>query len=209
MAILANRAMNPKLSFASARDYCSRLASFVAEMQVTDRMRNRLDFEAAVSHVLAELETARQNQQKVMVVGNGGSAAIATHMQNDLNKTVRVRALTFYDISFYTALANDEGVETVFEQPVRLFAERGDIFIAISSSGRSENILRAVREARTRNCKIITLSGFKSDNPLRQMGDINFYVPVQHYGMVELAHQVLVHCITDLAMNSPGSTRHA
>ncbi len=87
----------------------------------------------------------------------------------------------------------------MFEEPLRLFADPEDILFAISSSGRSENILRAVRQARIKNCRVFTLSGFRSENPLRQMGDINFYIPGEHYGMVELAHQILIHCITDLA----------
>jgi len=191
--------LSPKPSFVSVTEYCNHLAKFVTETQISDHTGNSLELESAISAVVVALEHARRNQSKAMVIGNGGSAAIAAHMQSDLAKSVKLRALTFFDLSFYTAIANDRGVESVFEEPLRLFAEPGDILFAISSSGRSENILRAVRQARIKHCRIFTLSGFGGENPLRQMGDINFYIPVEHYGMVELAHQVLVHCITDLA----------
>jgi D-sedoheptulose 7-phosphate isomerase len=175
------------------------LANFVAETQVSDLAGSPLEFESAVSAVVAAVEYARRNQRKAMVIGNGGSAAIAAHMQNDLAKSVKLRAVTFFDLSLNTAIANDQGVESVFEEPLRLFADPEDILFAISSSGRSENVLRAVRQARIKGCRVFTLSGFGGENPLRRMGDVNFYVPVEHYGMVELAHQILVHCITDLA----------
>ena len=189
----------PKPSFVSATEYCKHLAKFVAATQISDLSGNSLELESAVSAVVVALEHARHNQGKAMVIGNGGSAAIAAHMQNDLAKSDKLRALTFFDLSLYTAIANDRGIESVFEEPLRLFADPEDILFAISSSGRSENILRAVRQARIKNCRVFTLSGFRSENPLRQMGDINFYIPVEHYGMVELAHQILIHCITDLA----------
>lgn len=192
--------MQAKLSFSSGRDYCAQLASFIGETQITTQEGNVLEFNPAVSWVVAKLQATRQNQKKIMIIGNGGSAAIATHLQNDLCKVLKIRAQAFYDTALYSAIANDEGVEAVFEHPIQLFAESGDSLFAISSSGRSQNILRAAQQARQKNCSIVTLSGFKPDNPLRKMGDINFYVPTQHYGMVELAHQVLVHCFTDLAM---------
>lgn len=192
-----------KPTFVSATQYCSHLAKFVAETHVSDLTGNALELNSAVSSVVEALQNARHNQKKAMVIGNGGSAAIAAHMQNDLAKSIKLRTLTFFDLSFYTAIANDRGIESVFEEPFRLFADPEDILFAISSSGRSENILRAVRQAKIKDCRVFTLSGFMHDNPLRQMGDINFYIPVEHYGMVELAHQILVHCITDLAACLP------
>jgi D-sedoheptulose 7-phosphate isomerase len=191
--------LSSKPSFVSATDYCNHLANFVAETQVSDLAGSPLEFESAVSAVVAAVEYARRNQRKAMVIGNGGSASIAAHMQNDLAKSVKLRAMTFFDLSLYTAIANDRGVESVFEEPLQLFADPEDILFAISSSGRSENVLRAVQQARIKHCRVFTLSGFGSENPLRRMGDINFYIPVEHYGMVELAHQILIHCITDLA----------
>ena len=81
-----------------------------------------------------------------------------------------------------------------------MYADKDDIVCAISSSGRSENILRGVRAAQNQGCQIISLSGFDPDNPLRAMGHMNFYVPVHSYGPVEVIHHSICHCILDAIM---------
>jgi D-sedoheptulose 7-phosphate isomerase len=103
-----------------------------------------------------------------------------------------------------TCLGNDFGYLSVFQKPIELFATLGDMLFAISSSGKSANILNAVEAARNKDCYIITFSGFGPDNPLRILGDLNFYVPANHYGLVELAHGVLCHSFLDLLMAKSG-----
>ncbi|MBI4169128.1 MAG: SIS domain-containing protein [Acidobacteria bacterium] len=152
----------------------------------------------AVDLILA----VRAASGKVMLIGNGGSAAIASHMQNDLCKAADVRALVFNEPTLLTALSNDDGYGSVFERPVELWATPGDLLLAISSSGRSENILRAVRKAAAAGCEVITLSGFGADNALRGMGTINFYVPSRVYGYVEVIHSALAHFLADCAMTA-------
>jgi len=135
--------------------------------------------------------------RKVMFIGNGGSAAIASHQAVDYWKNGGIRAMTFNDSSLLTCISNDYGYPHVFEKPVEMFAESGDVLIAISSSGRSENILRGCTAALARGCHLITMSGFKSDNPLRSMGSVNFYADSSSYGFVEITHLALCHCIID------------
>jgi len=135
-------------------------------------------------------------------MGDGDSAAIASHMQNDLCNAVGVRAMVFSEAPLLTAPANDHGYGCVFEQPVDLWADAGDLVVAISSSGPSKNVLRAVRASVARECQVITLSGFSADNPLPRMSHLNFYVPSQVYDYVEAAHSVLAHFLTDGAMAS-------
>jgi D-sedoheptulose 7-phosphate isomerase len=149
------------------------------------------------SSAIAEL---RGSGRKVMFIGNGASAAIASHMAADFAKNGGVRALAFNDAALLTAVSNDTSYEQVFEAPVRLFAEPGDILLAISSSGRSPNILRAGRAARELGCRLMTLSGFDADNPLRGMGELNFHVPCLSYGVTEVLHHSLCHCILDTYM---------
>lgn len=91
-----------------------------------------------------------------------------------------------------SCIGNDFGYAAVFQKPIEMFAEPGDILVAISSSGQSANIINGVAAARAKGCHIISLSGFLADNPLRQLGDFNFYVPSNRYGYVELAHSVLI-----------------
>ena len=138
---------------------------------------------------------------KAMVIGNGGSAALASHTHNDLCKALGVPSLVFTEVPLLTAFTNDDGYAVAFEQQVNLWAKLGDLLIAISSSGRSENILRAVKAARRQGSQLLTLSGFSADNPLRSLGDLNFCVPVEDYGYVESAHALLLHFFTDGAIS--------
>lgn len=146
------------------------------------------------------IAVATAGDNKLMIVGNGGSAGIASHMAIDFSKNGGMRALAFNDGSALTCLGNDLGYEEVFARQLDLHARAGDVLMAISSSGRSRNILRAVETARRRGCGVVTLSGFMPDNPLRALGDVNFYLPSHEYGFVEVGHLALIHCLLDLTM---------
>ncbi len=148
---------------------------------------------------VAELLRVRSDRRSVFVIGNGGSSAIATHMHNDLMKNVGVRSSVFHDVPLMTAITNDDGYARVFSDPLGQWIEAGDILISVSSSGRSENILRATNLALTSGARVLTLTGFDADNPLRVLGAVNFYVASHAYGLVESVHTVLTHLITDSA----------
>jgi len=132
----------------------------------------------------------------VLWVGNGGSAALASHFAVDVFNA-GVRSTAFNDAALLTCMGNDCGYEQVFARPVALFASPGDVLIAISSSGRSPNILAAVKAARERGCAVVTLSGFRPDNPLRGTGDWNFHIPSESYGPVEMVHALICHALVD------------
>ena len=135
--------------------------------------------------------------KKLIFIGNGASASISSHMSTDYWKNGGIRAIAFNDSSLLTCISNDYGYKHVFEKPIEMFADTGDILIAISSSGKSENILNGVKAARVKNCHIITCSGFETNNPLRNLGDLNFFVPSKDYGPVEILHLSILHCIVD------------
>lgn len=135
---------------------------------------------------------------KLFLIGNGASASIASHMATDFWKNASIRAHAFNDSALLTCISNDYGYRHVFEKPIEMFTEPGDVLISISSSGQSENILRAVSAAKKRKVKVVTLSGFDEENPLRKVGDINFYVPASEYGYVEVVHHSICHCMVDL-----------
>jgi D-sedoheptulose 7-phosphate isomerase len=118
-------------------------------------------------------------------------------MSTDFWKNGGMRAIAFNDSSLLTCLGNDYGYEDIFAKSVEMFADKGDILVAISSSGKSENILRGVHSAKSKGCNVVTLSGFGSDNPLSSLGDFNFYVPDKSYGPVEIIHQSICHCLLD------------
>ena len=139
---------------------------------------------------------------KLIFIGNGGSAAISSHMAVDFWKNVGVPAIAFNDASLLTCISNDFGYNHVFEKPVEMFANAGDVLVAISSSGRSENILGGLEAAKEKECQIITLSGFDSDNPLRSLGHLNFYVASHLYGHVEVIHHSICHGILNMTITN-------
>ena len=132
---------------------------------------------------------------------------MASHLSADFWKNADLKAVAFNDIALLTAVSNDYGYQHVFEKPVEVFADKGDVLVAISSSGKSENILNAVKAARSKHCDIITLSGFKEENPLRKLGDINFYVQSGSYGPVEIIHHSICHCILDTIIQHKDNTK--
>jgi len=134
---------------------------------------------------------------KLIFVGNGGSAAISSHMATDYSKNGDVRAMALNDASMLSCLGNDLGYERVFAKQIELYARADDLVIAISSSGRSANILNGVKAARAAKCAVVTFSGFASDNPLRRLGDLNFYINSDRYGFVEIGHLTICHAILD------------
>ena len=140
---------------------------------------------------------ARNAKRGFYFIGNGGSAAIASHMAADWLKTLEVPAYCFNDGALTTCMANDLGYGNVFSFPLSIHAGRGDVLFAISSSGKSESITNAVQAAHDCGMKVITLSGFAHDNPLRSMGDANFHVGSFKYGLVEVAHHAICHSILD------------
>jgi D-sedoheptulose 7-phosphate isomerase len=180
--------------------YLHKLSELLLSTCVTDQYDRGLRLDEGTRKAIELLLQVKSTSRKAMVIGNGGSAAIASHTQNDLCKAVGLRAVGMYEVPLLTALSNDYSYEDVFEREIEFWADKGDLLIAISSSGRSENILRAVRTALQHECSVITLSGFQADNPLRRMGHLNFYVPAETYGYVETAHAVLTHLFTDYAM---------
>lgn len=134
----------------------------------------------------------------VIIVGNGGSAGIASHLAIDLAKNARVPAACYNDGGQITCLANDYGFENWIAHALRLNARAGDLLVAISSSGRSPNILNAVHQARQMELGVITLSGMQPDNPLRGQGDVDFWVDSRSYNIVETAHQFWIMSVIDL-----------
>jgi D-sedoheptulose 7-phosphate isomerase len=149
------------------------------------------------------VEQARETHRrgnKLMVIGNGGSAAIASHLATDYTKNGGIRTQAFNDGAMLTCLGNDLGYENVFAKQIAMFARAGDLLLAISSSGRSANILNGVGAARDAQCQVLTLSGFAPQNPLRGLGDINFYIASAQYGFVEILHLTLCHAILDILM---------
>jgi D-sedoheptulose 7-phosphate isomerase len=187
------------------------LAASLREAKVTDHGSKNLSLETGCEWVRKAAHEAHDAGNKLIFIGNGGSAGIASHLAIDFSKNGGLRALAFNDPSALTCLGNDLGYHNVFAKQLDFHARPGDILFAISSSGQSPNILEAVKMARSRGCKVVTYSGFSEDNELRRTGDINFYVTANknEYGFVEVAHLALCHVVLDIDMGwgTPGGLK--
>jgi D-sedoheptulose 7-phosphate isomerase len=179
------------------RRYFTALSGYLVQASVTSASGDPLEMAEAVNQVMALARRTHAAGNKLIFVGNGGSAAIASHMATDYSKNGDVRSMALNDTSMLTCLGNDLGYERVFAKQIELYARADDLVIAISSSGRSANILNAVKAARSAKCAVMTLSGFTADNPLRRLGDINFYIASDRYGFVEIGHLTICHAILD------------
>lgn len=172
------------------------LSDLMSKVEVTDGLGSSISVEDGADRVTQMIVDAKLSSGKVMLGGNGGSAAIVSHAQNDLSEAANVRAMVFTEEPVLTARANDHGYASVFERPIDLWAEPGDVMMTVSSSGKSENIIRALEAAKKSGCRLVTFSGFDPANPSRALGDVNFYVPSSVYAYVETAHMALIHYLT-------------
>ena len=183
----------------SVERYFEKYTRLLGSIEVTDAEGDVIPFAAGVRRTIELLHESTSRGGKIMFIGNGGIAAIASHSALDYWHAGGMRSVAFNDGPQLTCLSNDYGYEQVFAMPIKMFADPGDVLMAISSSGNSVNILNGVAVAREKECAVVTLSGFSADNRLRSWGNLNFYVPARHYGYVELAHGTVLHAVLDLS----------
>ncbi len=144
----------------------------------------------------------RGERRTIFFIGNGASASMASHISADLAKNAHIRTEVFSDLSLITAIANDLSYEEVFAEPPRRRMTEYDMLVAISSSGKSPNILRGVQEAKRLGGIVVTLSSMDSNNVLRTQGLLNFYIPAKRYGMAETCHAAILHYWMDFVVSS-------
>ena len=174
-------------------DYCETIVTGLRTLAVTDRSGAAVSTADAVSQWVAMTRTAHDGGGQLYIIGNGGSAGMASHMAADACKNGHLRAMSFSDVALLTATANDLAYDQVFSLPLERLARPGDLLIAISSSGNSPNIVRALESSRAIGLRAVTLTGMDGGNRARTLGDLNFYVPLSRYGWTESAHQVILH----------------
>jgi D-sedoheptulose 7-phosphate isomerase len=173
--------------------YCQTIADGLRQLAVTDRSGSLLPTSDAVAQWVSMTRAAHDGGGHLYIIGNGGSAGMASHMAADACKNGHLRAMAFSDVALLTATANDLAYDQVFSLPLERLARPGDLLVAISSSGNSPNIVRALETGRAIGVRAVTLTGMNADNRARTLGDLNFYVPLSRYGWTESAHQVILH----------------
>lgn len=158
-----------------------------------------------IETLLPEIEKSTQilietlkNKNKILIAGNGGSAADAQHIAAELivryeknRQSLPAIALTT-DTSIITACANDYNYDQIFERQIKGLGNEGDVFIAISTSGNSSNILKAIEASKQKNMKVIILSG-KDGGQMKELGDSNIIIPSMVTGRIQESHEVIIH----------------
>lgn len=187
------------------KDYLDKLVQCLHETQVYKQDGVPFDdYEQAMQGLMDIFSKTKARGGRVFFIGNGGSAAIASHMTADFMKNGGMKTYSLYDNSVTTCMGNDYGYEYVFSRPLELLANENDILTAISSSGNSQNIVNAIQAAQRKNMNVITFTGFKKENRISSMGIYNVHVPVEHYGMVESIHNLILQQIVDTILERDG-----
>lgn len=181
-------------------EYVRELREVLEKLEVTYKGKNIIQ-QKAFDILLKKSEEIKKKERLVCLIGNGASASMASHMALDMWKHNGIKTMVFNDLVSLTAISNDYSYEEVFARPLDFFARKGDMVVCISSSGNSANILRAAELAKRKGVFAVTFSAMKEINPLRKLGNLNFYIPAQSYGLAEIGHQALLHLWVDYLLH--------
>ena len=179
--------------------------SYFFSKYFTQLSRLVLDVDHKNLHMAAKkIHSSNKKGGKVIIVGNGGSAGIANHATMDFTKVAGYRAVNFNESSTITCLANDYGYENWVKMAIKFYADKNDVVILISSSGKSQNMITGAEKAKHMGLSVITVSGFLAENPLRKLGALNLWVNSSEYNIVEMTHHVWLVAIVDYLIETKG-----
>lgn len=184
--------------------YMASLRQGIEATEFTNREKMNLGQTEGLQYWLSLTQKAAADKKSIYFIGNGASAAMASHMSADAAKNGKLRAKCLNDISLVTAISNDVDYKSVFALQLERYADEGDLLFTISSSGNSPNVISAIQTAQQKKMKVVTISGMKPDNLSRSLGDLNVYLPCSKYGIAESGHQAVLHCWLDNYLNTIG-----
>ena len=168
------------------------LKDFSSLVQPNDSLVNKI---ISVKEILLN---AKKNNNKIMIFGNGGSAAIASHVSVDLTKNANIRCVNFNEADLITCFSNDYGYEKWIEKAVDFYADKNDTLVLISSSGKSKNMINACKAAKRKKIKVISLTGHSKNNPLSKITNLSLWINSKAYNFIENTHQIWLLTICDL-----------
>ena len=151
----------------------------------------------SLEKIAKSLISANKKNKKIIIFGNGGSAAISSHVSVDLTKNAKIRSVNFNEADLLTCFSNDFGYKKVYSKSLEFYADAGDVVIIISSSGKSKNVLEAAKICKKKKLLLYTFTGFSKSNPLKKMGNINLWVNSKAYNIIENIHQIWLLSIVD------------
>lgn len=185
--------------------YLSELLEILNNVEIWEKNERKYnDYSDGVQALVELFSEHKRNDNRVFFIGNGGSAAIASHMTADFMKNGGMNTYSLYDNAVTTCMGNDYGYEYIFSKPLQFLSKEEDLLVAISSSGNSQNIINAIEAVRKKGGTVVTFTGFEENNKVKSMGDINVYVPCNKYGIVESIHNLILQQIVDLIMERDG-----
>ena len=152
--------------------------------------------ESKLMNICKYMKSLNKNN-KIILAGNGGSASMASHVAVDITKFLKIRAVNFNEPNLLTCFSNDYGYENWVKEALKAYALKGDLVILISSSGQSKNLVKGALTAKKMGLKLVTLTGFKKNNPLSKIGDINLWADSKTYNIVEMTHHVWLLSLAD------------
>ena len=142
----------------------------------------------------------KKNRGKIIIVGNGGSSAIASHVSVDLNKVVGIRSMNFNEYDLITCLANDYGYENWVTKAFEMHLEKNDLTILISSSGSSKNLINAAKYISKKKINLVTFTGFNKNNNLSKYANLSIWTNSKAYNIIENTHQFWLLLVCDMIL---------
>tara|TARA_B100000401_G_C52805120_1_gene720721 strand:+ start:547 stop:1119 length:573 start_codon:yes stop_codon:yes gene_type:complete len=166
---------------------------FIKHFDASSQNTDKLDLLAK------QLKQTNLKRKKIILIGNGGSAAMASHVSVDLTKNAKIRAINFNEPDLITCLSNDFGHENWMKSALNFYCDKGDLVILISSSGQSKNIINAGKWCINKKIKLVTFTGRKKNNKLKLLNKkgINFWVNSNAYNQIEMVHHVWLLAVVD------------
>lgn len=187
-------------------EYINKLIKKLNNTEIWNKTVNKyLEYDEGIGLLVDTFTKHKERNSQLFFIGNGGSSAIASHMTADYMKNGGMNTYSLYDNAVTTCMGNDYGYEYIFSRPLDFLMKKGDLLVAISSSGNSLNIIKAIEIAESKEGEVITFTGFESDNMIKQMGNVNVYVPCRKYGIVESIHNLMLQQIVDTIVERDGA----
>lgn len=171
------------------------LSSIAANLTAPEHHKSLLCF-----HDMCRQVVSRSG--KLIFAGNGGSSSIASHAATDFTKQSKVKSIAFNDHNLLTCYANDYGLDNWMAKALEAYADPEDAVVLISSSGRSTNVLNAANISKQKGLPLITFTAFDRDNPLRKLGNINFWADSHHYSIAEGLHSAWMFSVADMLVTT-------
>lgn len=185
------------------KDFNKNVKNFLNYIKIYQNLLSRKsNLEKDINKIIEVFLNVKKKNNRIFFFGNGGSSAICSHIATDLVKNVKIKSFSLHDFDLVTCFSNDFGFQNWIQKAIDRYVEKKkDVVVLISSSGKSKNMIEAAKFCKKNDIYLITLTGFKKNNQLKQFGKINLWVNSNSYNFVEVAHlQVLAYIVDRMSL---------